>query len=155
MKKICLIIIFVCFAQAGFAQYTKSELAAQSKNLDTLWNNKQYTQIITLINSKLQSNSSDMFYLLTKMNYFLYIDYNLQEAKNAATTAKQIIQNEQRTELQPIIDEIVDPIIQAPSDTTGSRAINQQEHDVLHDLFDRYPDNLRSTGLSLVYYNLN
>jgi hypothetical protein len=79
----CILSLVLMAASEGFAQTTNA-VEAFVIDVNQAWQSTNYTQIITLIDQRLATNSTDILALSLKLGYYTWAEVSLSNAQQSA-----------------------------------------------------------------------
>ena len=88
----CILPLVLMTASEGFAQTTNA-VEAFVIDVNQAWQSTNYPQIITLIDQRLATNSTDILALSLKLGYYTWAEVSLSNAQQAAVAFLTAVTN--------------------------------------------------------------
>lgn len=121
--------------QSSLAQISPTKQFYEGVN--THWNNRAYSQILVLINNRLQSNPNDVLALSLKAYYYVFAEKDLVQAHQAANAFLVVVNAGSNQDLKEQAQKIAKIVTDIP--VTDVNPLTQQERDALHTELDTFP----------------
>ena len=107
-------------------------LAAQ---INAHWVSVDHAAILQILDSRIESNSNDVFGLSLKFNYYIYADINLAKARAAVDQLNTYIASLGDENLSLFVKELKDQVYSIPLSESVT-PFTQTEKDAIHAVFD-------------------
>ncbi|MEM1157053.1 MAG: hypothetical protein AAGH72_02245 [Verrucomicrobiota bacterium] len=139
MNKIRLVITAVLllglYSGSIFAQGNQTKQLYD--NINTHWNNRAYTQVLTLLNNRLQSDANDTLALIMKANYYVFAEKDITQAHQATNAFLAVVNAGSDQNLKDQAQAMAKRVTDIPtSDTTP---LTTAQRDALHAELDTFP----------------
>jgi hypothetical protein len=115
-------------------------LFAQTNSLDSFvnsvnaaWQQTNHTQVVQLVNQRLNANGSDVVALCVLADYRVFVDGDVTNAWALADQFNSVIQQGSNTNAKAVSQALKDEIQGIPSSESGSRS--QSQINSLHNMF--------------------
>lgn len=106
-------------------------------DINNHWNNRAYSQILTLLNTRLQADSSDTLALIMKANYYVFAEKDITQAHQAANSFLAIVNAGDKQDLKIVAAEMAKRVTDIPPTDTTPLTIAQR--DAMHAELDTFP----------------
>lgn len=120
----------LCFSDAA-------QIDALYNDINSKWNARNYADILSVINSRLQANSSDVLALAIKQYYYIFADNNVDEAHQAASALHAITDVSSNEKLKSLGKVMTDRVLNIP--TSQSVPYTQVQRDKIHGIMNKFP----------------
>jgi len=137
MKKNYRLTLLLLFALIGISFAQTDPLTDFANQINTKWKDGPDTDIIALVNARLQTSPQDVLALSIKQYYFVFVTRDPAQARQAADQLVSAVQSYNNPEANAIAQNMKDEIYEIPLSDAGS--YSQQQKDVLKSEFDKMP----------------
>jgi hypothetical protein len=130
-------IVAFCMVSATEALAQTNSLQSFVDSLNSAWQQTNTTQVLSLLNQRLSSNSNDICALCIKASYHVLVDGVLTNARDAADQFNSAVQQGSNANAKAVSQEMRDEIYSIPLSESGTRTAGQinQIHDGLPNCF--------------------
>lgn len=126
-------LLLVKFSGLQALGQSTNDLQVFVDGVNTAWRQQDYASILQSVDSRLLANSNDVLALSTKMNYYVFVDNNLTNARSIADVFYSVAKLSSNSSVIAVADDMKLEIYGIPLGESG--AFNQQQRDQLHAAF--------------------
>jgi len=139
IKFLTIVAVWMAFVSVGMAQQPNPTQQFYN-GVNSNWQSQNYTQLLVLINTRLQSNSNDIWALLLKANFYVFAQKDITQAHQAATSFLSVVNAGTTNQtLKDQAQQMANLILNIP--TSESTPYTSAQITSLHSLFTNFPYN--------------